>query len=262
MRTEIDLRRLPTPAPRCDGRHMVAPPGSPIERHPSIPVVHLDLAAHVMLTVRPMVTAEARVPAHQRECPRPPTRSRPRSRHRPAEGAGRGAPSRPEPCPAPRAHHAAVTRHHPSPPCAAKSALTLRPRLQALSFLLVAVVRPPVTADCQNAIAKRGTCHASSPPAVNANCFPRRSRAPAQPHGGPAHDAAVPSPLTSFLCTTPAHGATVRHAGLTGRSCMTLLPGPDDGGGRARMLTPAPCAARSAAVSLTESPSSRARTVG
>ncbi len=259
MRTEIDLRRLSTPVPRCDGRHMVASPGSPIQRHPNIRVVHLDLAAHVMLTVRPVVTAEACVPARQRGCSRPPARSRPRSRHRPAEGAGRGAPSRPEPCPAPSPTPSRDTSPSSSP-CAAKFALTLRPRLQALSFSLVAVVRPPVTADCQNAIDRRATCRPSLPPAVNPNCCLRRSRAPTQSHYGLAHDAALPFPLTLFLCTTPAHGAAVRHAGLTGRSCMTLLRGPDGGGGRARMLTPAPCAARSTAQSLTKSTSSTMRT--
>lgn len=161
-----------------------------------------------------------------------------------------------------RVHHAAVTRHRRHHRTRQSSPSPSIPLLPTCPFPSWRLSTAPATVDCQNAIAKRATCHTLSPPAINRNCFPRRSRVPAQPHSGLAHDAAVPSPLTSFLCTTPAHGATVRHAGLTERSLMPPLPGPDGGGRRAHMLTPAPCAARCAAVSLTESTSSRARTEG
>ena len=210
MPTEMDLRRLSTPVPRCDGRHMVASQGSPIERHPNIRAVRLDLAGHVMLTVRLAVITDADVPAHS-DVPAthavPPTLPTPARRRR---WTGCSLTIRAMPS-------ASKTQIHgdtlPSPlPYAAEFTLTFHPPVANLSISLLEVVHSPDHRRCQNAIAKRATCHTLSPPAVNANCFPRRSRAPAPPHSGLAHDPAVPSPLTFFLCPTPALRSPLRDA--------------------------------------------------
>ena len=213
-----------------------------------------------MLTVHPVVIAEARVPAQRRGCPRPPALSRPRSRHRPAEGAGRGAPSRSEPCPAPRARHATVTRHPPLLRTQQSSPSPSIPLLPTCPFPSWRLSTAPATVDRQNAIAKRATCHTLAPPAVNRNCFLRRLPTDAERRACLAHDAAAPSPLTSFLCSTPAPRASVRHAGLTGEGAHTLALRASQRRRRTRMLTRAPCAAPSTAVSLTESTSWMTRT--
>ena len=155
----------------------------------------------------------------------PPTRGPARrSRLRPTERAGRRRSLSLKALPSASPTSAAVTRRRPH-----------HPRAQ---------VRPhPPSTDCKLVIATRSAClypgrrrlqncnrqacplQSSSPPAVNANCLLRRSRARAEPHSGLPTTSLSRSHHSSFSVSPPHVAHPVRRAGFTRGSRTPSLSG-------------------------------------